>query len=284
MRGRAKTDSTGRYQFNGLADGYYTVKVQPFRYDLEDQSQTIEINTMTVRGSGGGNGYYTLDFYLLPKKGGLAESELSVVFAQEVPKEAKKLYDQALKDLSKDRKQDGINGLREALKIFPNYYAALHQLGKELFIKGEYEESAPLLLKAAEVNSKSPSTLFYLGYSLHKLNSNKPALTALNQAHILAPASTQVLLILGKVERLEGKYIEAEKHLTEAKQLSKVNVPDIHWELAQLYGLNLKKYKEAVNELEQYLKAGKFDDDYTKKIKKLISDFQEKAKNQSSKS
>lgn len=284
LRGRSKTDSTGRYQFEGLTDGYYTVRVMPFRYDLEDQSQTVEINTMTIRGAGAGNGYYTLDFYLLPKKGGLADAELSVVFAQDVPKEAKSLYEQSVKDISKGRKAEGITALKEAVKIFPTYYLALHQLGKELFIKGDYGEAAPLLLRAVDVNSKSPMTLYYLGYSLHRLNYNKAAITALNQAYIQAPNSMQVLFVLGKVERAEGKYNEAEKHLLQAKKISKINVPDIHWELAQLYGLNLKKYKEAVNELEDYLKAGKFDDEYTKKIKRLISDFQEKAKSQESKS
>ena len=149
--------------------------------------------------------------------------------------------------------------------------------------KGEFSEAAGIFLKATEINPKSPTTLFYLGYSLNKLNYNKAAVTALNQAHTLAPASMEVLLALGIAERTEGKFADAEKHLLKAKRLTKVNIPDIHWELAQLYGLNLKKYKEAVGELEQYLKAGKYDDEHIKKIKRLITDFQEKAKNQVSK-
>jgi tetratricopeptide (TPR) repeat protein len=197
---RTRTNSSGRYQFGGLNDGNYTVRVLPFRYDLIDQSQYVEITTINVRG-GQGNTYITQDFYLLPKKGSLADTELGVVFAQEVPKEAEKVYEQAAKNVSKDHKEEGILGLREAVKLFPNYYLALHLLGKELFIKGQYGEAVPILLKAVEVNPRSATTLYYLGNSLSKLNYNKAAMTALNQAHLLAPASTQVLFILGKVER-----------------------------------------------------------------------------------
>ena len=281
---RTRTDGTGRYHFLNLVDGNYTIRVLPFRYDYVDQSQYVEIKTISIRGSGTGNAYETRDFHLQPKKGSLADTEIGVVFAQEVPKEAEKVFQQAVKDSAKNKPVEAIAGLRSAINIFPKYYIALQQLGRILIKKGEYSEAAPLLIRAIEVNPKSPTTLYYLGFALHKLNYNKAAITALNQAHTLAPASIEVLLTLGTAERSEGKFEDAEKHLLKAKKLTKSSIPDIHWELAQLYGLNLKKYKEASDELEQYLKAGKFEPDHIKKIKKLISDFQEKAKTQSNKS
>lgn len=271
------TDGSGRYQFDGLSDGNYYVKTLPFQYDLRDESRSVEINTISIRGSGQGSVYLNEDFYLQPKKGSLADAELGVVFAQEIPKEAENLYEQSVKDISKNRRDEGVTKLREAIKVFPSYYLALSLLGRELTVKGEYGEAAPILLKAVEVNAKSPTTLYYLGFCLHKLNYNKPALTALSEAYNMAPASMQVAFTLGKVERLEGKYEDAEKHLLKAKKLTNEDFPDLHFELAQLYGLNLKKYKEAVDELEKYLKAGNFDAEYTKKIKKLIADYQEKA-------
>lgn len=280
---RTRTDGAGRYDFGGLRDGRYTIKVLPFRYDYQDQSQLIEINTMNIRG-GQGTSYEIRDFYLEPKKGSLADTETGVIFAQEVPEKAERAFEQAIKDYSKKRTDESIKGLREAIDIFPDYFQALLELGKTLAIKGEFGEAVPLLLKAAEINPKSPTALFYLGYSLHKYNYNKAAITALNQAHILAPASIQILLALGTAERLEGKFNDAETHLVKAKKLTKESVPDIHWELAQLYGNNLKKYKEAADELQQYLKAGKYDEEHTKQVKKLISNFQDKAKSVASKS
>lgn len=278
---RTRTDGSGRYQFGGLSNGRYSVKVFAFRYDLEDQTLPIEINTQNIRG-GEGSGYFTLDFYLLPKKGGLVDSEIGVIFAQDIPQDAQNIYNKAVKDLSAKRTADGIIGLNEAVKIFPNYYLALHRIGRELFIMKKYKEAIPFLLKAAEVNNRSATSLYYLGYSLHNLGKeyNKAAITALNNAFVLAPSSMQVLYVLGKVERSEGKYNEAEKHLLQAKKLAKVSIPDIHKELAQLYADNLKKYEEAANELELYLKAVKLDDSAVTQTKKVITNLREKAKSQ----
>lgn len=280
---RSRTDGSGRYQFGGLSNGRYTVRVMAFQYDLEDQSQQVEINTQNVRG-GEGSGYFQQDFYLLPKKGGLAETELGVVFAQEIPKEAEKVYEKAIRNLSNKRTNEGIIGLNEAIQIFPDYYLALYRLGKELFIMKRYQESIPYFLKATEINSKAANSFYYLGYSLHYMGKeyNKAAITSLTQAYTLAPASMKVLYALGKVERTDGRFKDAENHLLKAKELSKIAVPEIHKELAQLYADDLKKYKEAADELELYLKASKLDKSSVEQMKKVISNLREKAKSQSS--
>lgn len=281
MIDRTRTDGSGRYQFSNLGDGRYSVRVYAFRYDLEDQTLPVEINTQNIRG-GEGTGYFLVDFYLLPRKGGLAETELGVVFAQEVPQAAKKLYENALDDFSKNRTTEGIMQLNEAIKIFPDYYLALYRIGKELFIMKKYNEAVPFLFTAAKVNPKSASAFYYLGYSLYNLGKeyNPSAIASLNQAYTLAPSSMQILYVLGKVERAEKKYEEAETHLLQAKKISGGNVSEIHKELAQLYADDMKKYKEAADELELYLKASKLNGEDQKNIKKVISGLREKAKNQ----
>ncbi len=281
MTNRVRTDGSGRYQFNGLKDGRYTVRALAFRYDLEDQELPVEIVTQNIRG-GEGTGFFPADFYLSPKKGGLAEAEIGVIFAQEIPLNAKKMYEKGVRDLSGKRTTEGILGLNEAVQMFPNYYLALHRIGKELFIVKKYKEAIPFLIKAAEVNARSATSYYYLGYSLHNLGKeyNKAATTALKNAAVLAPSSTQVFFVLGKVERNNGKFNDAEKHLLQAKKLSKVAVPEIHKELAQLYADDLKKYKEAADELELYLKAGKLEGSAAAQTKKVISNLREKAKSQ----
>lgn len=280
--GRTQSDGSGRYQFNGLRDGRYSVRVYAFRYDLEDQTIPQEINTQNIRG-GEGSGYFLVDFYLLPKKGGIAESELGVVFAQEVPSDAKKLYNKAMDEFSKKRTDEGIMTLNEAIKIYPDYFLALYRIGKELWIKQKYDQSVPFLFKAAEINPKSGAAFYYLGSALSKLGSqyNKSAITALKQAHILAPSSIQILFALGKAERADTQFTEAEKHLLQAKKLSPNSVPELHKELAQLYANDLKKYKEAADELELYMKSSKLNGEDEKKTKKLITDLREKARTSS---
>lgn len=275
---RARTTTSGRYEFSGLKDGRYTVRVLAFRLDFMDESASVEINTIVSTAGQVGNGFFTQDFYLRPKKGSLLDSELGVVFAQEVPKDAQKVYENAVKSLSQKKIDEGVVQLREAVKLFPNYYVALHRLGRELFVKGDYAESAQMSLKATELNPKSATSFYYLGNSLSKLGYNQAAIIALSQAIVLAPSSFQALYVLGKTEILEGKYTQAEKHLLEAKKFSKTGIPEIHWELAQVYGNRMKKYKEAADELEQYLKVGNFNPQHTSQVKKLITNLREKAK------
>lgn len=280
MIARTKTGVGGRYEFGGLRNGRYTVRVMGFRYDFNDQSIEVEIAAINSVPNQDANQYVTQDFYLVPRKGSLTETELGVVFAQEIPKDAKKLYDDSIKDLGKKRPDEGIDNLKKAVAAFPKYYSALQRLGKELFIKGQYGEAIQVLMKATEVNPNSPTCFYYMGYSLYKLNYTKAAVIPLRQALVIAPSSVQVLYALSLAESAEGKYLDAEKHLLQAKKLSKVGVPEIHWQLAQLYGNNLKKYKEAADELELYLKAGKFDDEQNTKVKKIIIDLRKKSESQ----
>ncbi len=277
MIARTKTNGTGRYEFGGLRNGRFNVRVMPFRLDFIEQSITVEIDAINSIPNQDANQFVTQDFYLLPKKGSLTETESSVVFVQEIPNEAKRVYESALKDFSRKRSDDGVTGLRKAIEIFPTYYLALYRLGKEMYAKGEYGEALQIFIKASDVNPNSPTNYYYMGYSLVKLNYTKAALIPLKKALELAPNSFQVLFVLGTTEVSEGKYAEAEKHLLQAEKLSKADLAEIHWELAQLYGNNMKKYKEAADELELYLKAGKFDEQYSVKIKKLIEGFRKRA-------
>lgn len=280
MRARQKTDGSGRYTFGGLPDGRYTVRVMAFRYDYEDQEAMVEIVTISVRGQGIGNAFMSQDFYMAPRRGSLMETENAVVFAQDIPLEAKQSYDTAMSDLSKSRTEEGIQGLRKAISLFPKYYAALYRLGMEMFLQKRYGESAQLFMTAASVNEKSATALYYVGFSLHNLGKeyNKGALVALENALAIASSSTQVLYLMGKIERIEGNFANAEKHLLQAKKVARIGIPEIHSELAQLYANDLKQYEKAANELEAYIRASKLSAEDEKKTKKIISDLRAKAK------
>lgn len=275
---RTKTNGVGRYQFQNVADGRYYLQVLPFRFSLEDQTQEIIVETFSILG--GGNGYFDKDFYLLPKRGGLGETTTGVVFAQDVPKEAEDLYKKALEDFSKKNVSAGMKKLIGAINVFPQYYAASQRLGMELLISKQYLDATKLFMRSAEVNPKSSKAFYYMGFALNKMGKkyNKAAIRALDKAAKLAPASWEVALLLGKVERQEGNFVEAEKELLRSKKLSGVRIPEIHIELAQLYGNDLKQFGKAADELNLYMKASKKKDP---KIKKQIADLRNKAKQRS---
>lgn len=276
LRGRTKTDAVGRYVFDGVSDGRYYIRVLPFRFNLRDQTQEVKVDTLSLLGSG--NGVFELDFYLQRKKGMLGDTTTGVVFVQDVPKEAEKFYEEAQDDLENGRTEEGFKKLVEAIKIFPNYYAAAQTLGIELLKNQQYMEAMNLFVRAAEANPKSSKAFYYMAVALKSMGQkyNRSALLALDKAIALAPASWEVVLLAGKLERQEGNFLEAEKHLLRAKKLADVRIPEIHKELAQLYANDLKQYGKAADELEDYLKASGQDDS---DIKDKIEDLRRKAKN-----
>ena len=284
---RGRTDSAGRYQFSGLTNGMYTVRVFAFRYDYQDQEMMVEA-VSTSLGTDGirqGTGYFRQDFYLVPKKGGLRESELGVVFVQEIPKAAEASYKRGIEELAKKRTGEGMSLLMDAIQKYDKYYLAYSRLGQELYFNKKYVESFQYLRQAATINPKSAICFYYMGLALNKLGKeyNKAAITSLKEAARLAPASNVVFYMLGKIEREDGRYADAETHLLQARKLSSEKVAEIHNELYLLYSQNLKKYNEAADELELFLKATKLSEEDQKKVKRSIADLREKAKTQASK-
>lgn len=279
---RQKTSTDGRYEFGNLGDRRFFIRVYAFRYDLEDETREVNLFSVVSVPGQTGSSFNVEDFYLQPKKGGLREKELSVIYAQEVPKEAEKFYKQAVEDFSKKRETEGFNNVQEALRIYPIYYRALQLFGQQLLVRDRFMDAAQVFVKAVEVNPRSAMSLYYIGLCFSKLGRDyfKAALTALSEAEKQAPDSVAVLLLMGSIERQLGKFTEAEQHLLAAKKKSRVKNPEIHKELAQLYANDLKRYGAAADALEDYLSATKMSDEEVSNTKKVIANLRQKAQQQ----
>jgi tetratricopeptide (TPR) repeat protein len=262
------TDGIGRYTFEGLGDGTWYVRVLPFRYDLDEQTQSTEIYTISQANRPGFTSQ-SLDFVLTPRKGTLAAAQADVIFAQEIPAEAKKSFETAQHAVKRGKPDDAIPAYQEAIKAFPDYFLANHFLGALYFERKDYEHAVPPLVKAAQINDKSSVTLYYLGYSLRKLNYNSAAIVALKAASVLTPASPSIYLALGSAQRMEKNYAEAEKSLLQAKKLQKTENSELYKELALLYG-ETKQYAKGAESLEQMLKSGTYSEADTAKVKEQI--------------
>jgi tetratricopeptide (TPR) repeat protein len=97
---------------------------------------------------------------------------------------------------------------------------------------------------------------------------------ASRKAVTLNSGSSDAVLILGLSLRQAKLFDEAEKTLKQANKLAKGMSADVHWNLALLYAHNLKRYKDAADELELYLKA-RPDSPNKEQVKRLIKQFRE---------
>lgn len=278
---RGRTNGGGRYVFHGMPAGRFKIRVLPYGTDYDEQEGEVNIQTFTRAGHDNTTSTSAaseqLDFYLRLRKG-VDPAMVGVVFAQDIPPKAQKLYEKALEDLSDKKQQDAFAGLRGAIEIFPKYFLALDRLGKEYLLletNDGYQASAILLDMAVKVNTRSFSTWHALAHSLYNLKRYDEASKAVEKALELNSSSPEALLLSGVLLRYDKKFDEAEKRMLKAKEQSRDRFAEVHWELALLYANDMKRYGDAARELKVYMKVEKNIDEA--KIKKLISDLEAKA-------
>jgi tetratricopeptide (TPR) repeat protein len=277
---RTRTDSSGFYVFGHLSSGRFKLKVLVTGTGYTEQVQDVEINNFThqtTAGPASSKEFRELDFYLKVKgesRGVATSAAPGVVFAQEVPAEAKKIYENALRDLDGKRDAQGLQELKKSIELFPTYYAALERLGTEYARRGEYPAAVVLLRKAIEVFARGYQSLYSLGVALYNLNELATAIEMFDRATVISPNSVNSQLWLGKSLREKGQYERAEPHLKRANELGKNRVPEAHWQLALLYN-HTKRNREAADELETYLKL-KPDAPNAESIKEMIRKLREK--------
>lgn len=276
-----KTTTAGLYIFQGLRTGVYYVQVRTAGTNYRDKKERIQIGQVNRMSAGSES--LQVDFVLqVERRGNNPETPLNneVVFAQSVPKEAEKFYENALKKLADKKQDEAIAELENALKIFPEYLLALEKIGYEYLAKNKFAESETVFAKALQINPKSFPANTGLGIAQYKLGKRAESAKTLEDSIVLNQSSANSFLFLGRIYRELKEYAKAETNLKKAKELSENKIADVHWELALLYFYNLGRPSDAANELELYLKAKPNAENKTQ-IEKLIKTMREKAKEKS---
>ena len=159
--------------------------------------------------------------------------------------------------------------------MFPLYFDALELLGTEYVKQQEFEPAIAVLTKAVEVNRRSYPGLLALSVAQHGLKQLPEAIESMRRAIALNQSSSNANLWLGTLLRQTSKLDEAETYLKQADKLAAAKSAETKWQLALLFN-QLKRYKEAADELEVFLKLQPDAKD-TELIKKLIQRFREQS-------
>ena len=279
---QTRTSNSGRYEFAGLSQGVFQIRVLTHGTNYISQTERIEIINFGRNAPGGtvlsGAQYIPVDFVLRVEETKGERGTPDAIFVQPVPDEARRAYERATGDLDRGKKDEGLAGLQRAVELFPTYFLALERLGIEYVKREQYDPARLMLTRAIEVNSRAQQSLYWLGLAQHHLKQPTAAIDSLTRALALAPNSVNTHMWLGIVYRLNNNSELAEKHLKRAKELGNNRVPDAHWQLALLYN-TLKRYREAADELELFLRAQPDSRD-AESIKKLVTQMRDKAKSE----
>ena len=265
---RTKTDSSGLFQFRRLSTGVFQVRVQTYGTSYIGQTKRVQLERTRA--------FEQVDFVLANRQTASISATTGAVFVQEVPEDARKEFERGSELLENaDRRKEGIDSLKRAIEIFPNYFAALELLGTEYVKQRDYDPAIPVLTKAVEINRRAYQSLYALSVAQHSLKRLSEAVESMRRAITLNPGSTNANLWFGMLLRQSDKLGEAETYLKQADKLAESKSPDAHWQLALLFN-DLKRYSEAADELELFLKVQPDSKD-AELIKKLIQRLRQNA-------
>ena len=244
-------DSSGRFQFRNLGQGIYIIRIEPAGTPYEEETQTIELQSLSPRRSGTEEPF-TVDFRLRRKRG--------------------------QSSLNSQNQEMALPSLKKAIEIFPDYFLALELLGTEYVKRGQFNDALPVLTRATQVNPHAARSLYALGVANLKTNQSAEAINWLLRAEDKNPKNPNTHMMLGLAYGNLGSLLEAERAFKKAYLLGggKSDVADVHFYLAGIYNRQ-RKYSEAIRELELFLKEAENVKDRTQ-IKELIERLQAKIK------
>ena len=238
------TDTNGAFTFRRLREGTYFVTVDAGKeylpasetvifFDNRGQVQTVQF-----------------DLQLKPtdrSKPGVVNASLAGV-----PKAALSHYKQALESAQAGDSKKAIEQLKTALSMYPDFAAALNEMGVQYQKLGELDKAIEAFRAGLKIAPDAFILRLNYGYVLMQKKQFVEAVAELNRAIELKPSSALAHLYLGKAFIKLSKYPEAEKELQQVISLGGEDVVMAHRYLGALY-IEQKKNAQAAESLEKYL-------------------------------
>lgn len=195
-------------------------------------------------------------------------------FRQEVPSTAIGVFERAMMMSKAGKGELAQTLLKEALKIYPDYFNARLALGNELFKAGRLEEAMKEFERARSINPKDDQVYLSVGLVMMQQKRYDVAAAIFSDASLLNPAEPLHPLMRGialvrhaaaikqpgskgsEAER-DALYKKAEVALARASELSGGKLPEVYLYRALIYERRGERERAAL-ELEQYLQVNPF--------------------------
>lgn len=246
------SDENGAFTFRRLAGGSYTITVDAGN-TYEIASETIDIIEAARRRNDPGM-VLTVQINLQPKQN--APKPVGTVSAvpAKIPEAAVKLYNEALELVKSGDNKKAIEQLNAALKIYPEYLAALNELGVQHMRLKEFNKAEDYFKNATKLAPDAFTPRLNYGVLLVQMKNYPKAVDELYKALQKNAASAIGHLYIGRALVNLGSYDDAEKFLQLAVRYGndKEELAESHRYLGAVY-IERKQNQKAADELEKYL-------------------------------
>lgn len=227
--GETFTRPEGNFVFTRLTDGDYLIET--FETDVYESTLTDVALRPIPRRS-----IQVNVFIELPLKSAPATTPAGVITADvdlKVPKEAVKFYRAGTKALEKSDSARAIIEFQKALTVYPDYYAAGLDLGRELRLAKRYKEAEEVLKRLPQIAPRRAEPRIEYGIVLLELRRTNEAAAEMRRALQLEETNWAAHLYLGWA-LLESHPQEAEPHFKRALELNDRRAARAHLALARL--------------------------------------------------
>jgi tetratricopeptide (TPR) repeat protein len=247
------SSGNGEFTFRALAPGNYTVSVDGGK-DYESAEEHVVIDTDAK--SAASSRPHIVVIHLQPKHNSESDQKprtVNVAVLADVPEAARKLYEQAVSFSRAGNSKKAIENLNSAITIFPNFIAAIDQLGVEYLKLAQPDKAVEALTAALKLNPDDFRTNLNLGIALLETKQFAAAETQLRGALNRNAESPVAHMYLGLALLSEKNLVEAQTELARAASSKNEQVAKAHYYLGGIYWGN-REYERAADELETYLK------------------------------
>jgi tetratricopeptide (TPR) repeat protein len=259
------TSNEGDFFFTGLMDTSYSIVISNANYDTVNE----RIEFYVRPGNNNPGEMRPVEITLVPK-GGARTPTAGIVFTQPVPPSARDALVRAMRLSKEVKREEAVAAMREAIKIYPDYFDAHYALGNEFVLMNRLGEAIAEFEEARRVNPKDHRVYQSFGIIMMTQKKYAVAAAAFAEAFRLSPNDPEILLrratalidLASTMNSSQAKEASserdrtldiAEKELTRAYELSGRKLASVYLQRARLYEKKGDKAR-AADELEKYLK------------------------------
>jgi tetratricopeptide (TPR) repeat protein len=251
------SDLSGRFSFPGLGHGTYQLTAEGDGVNYETTTVYAELSAF-----GSAPQSFTQDIQLRPISHRPANQPGVVnAFKQSVPQAAKQSLELGVKLAEEGKIEPAIEKMRDAIKIFPDYFDAHLQLGNTFLKVEHFNDAIAELDLARQINPNDERAYQSFGLLLMKQKNFAVAVAVFAEAARLNPSNplNAVMRATALIHQAAGSnddraYLlsRAEVAISQAANLSDNKVKPDSLTLALFYDLRGQPEK-AASELESYL-------------------------------
>lgn len=252
IAGEIFTDSIGNFEFRSLPPNTYKVVIPSDRENFETSSETVEVFGSLSR-------TFMVNVFLREKDGGVvvkpSDRVLTIADLQEVPKDAKKAYEQGLKRARDLKHAEAIKHLQQAVGHYPEYLLALNKLGEQYLALNRHEEAQATFVRAIGVSEKYPLPHINLGIMLIQQKKFDDAIGHFEAANRIDASYPMAHLNLG-LALMERQPVDLERAEKELIRAVEIGGKEFSYVRLYLFNLNWRRQSldKAAEQLEAYLK------------------------------